>query len=78
MIPPRMPANGVPWLEWLADGRWKCHRCGDSGRQPTFADVATFARCLGQIKRTHALCGTFDDMEPEEIGHPLNPDRTQR
>jgi hypothetical protein len=78
MLPDWMPANGVPWVEWIGDTAWRCRRCGDSGTQPPFTDVATFARWLGWIKRKHAGCGTFDDIEPEAIGHPLNPDRQER
>jgi hypothetical protein len=77
MIPPRAQANGVPWLYWFADGHWECSRCGDSGRLPPLIDVPSFARRLGWIKRRHAGCGTFDDIEPDEVGHPLNPDRAE-
>ena len=75
MIPRRVHAHGLPWLEWFADGHWVCRRCGESGRQPEFTDVASFARWLGRMKRAHAGCGTFDNIDPGEIGHPLNPDR---
>lgn len=78
MIPRRVPANGVPWVEWLEDGRWVCRRCGEEGRQLAFTDVPSFARWLGSIKRTHAGCGTFDDIDVGEVGHPLNPDRVER
>ena len=75
VTPHRIPANGVPWLEWLADGSWRCARCGETGRLPEFIDVASYARQLGGIKRHHAGCGTWDDLDSGEVGHPLNPDR---
>jgi hypothetical protein len=78
MKPCRMHANGVRWLYWMGDGRWVCEGCGEAGRQPGFADVAAFARWLGDMKRTHAGCGSEIRMNAGQLGHPLNPDRAER
>jgi hypothetical protein len=56
MIPPRVHANGLPWLDWVAGDVWKCHGCGDSGRLPAADVVSVFARWLSEIKRDHARC----------------------
>jgi hypothetical protein len=69
MIVRQMPANGVPWLFWIGDTSWECQACGQAGHQPPFENVAAFARWLGDVKRAHAACGSYDEIR---IGDPLN------
>ena len=75
MIPPHVPANGVPWVFWKNNWTWKCSECGQTGRQPEFTNVTAFAKALGDIKRGHAACGPL--IEHHGVGHPLNPDRVE-
>lgn len=77
MTPPRSPANGVPWLVWLAGRAWECLGCGATGTQPDPAGAVSLARWAGDTKRAHAGCGPPVVLSEGEVGHPLNPDRAE-
>jgi secreted trypsin-like serine protease len=78
MIPRHLHANGVPWLVWFGVHAWECRGCGETGSQPLFTDVSSFAKWAGDMKRAHARCGRPIHLGVGEVGHPLNPDRKER
>ncbi len=78
MIPQLQHANGLPWFFWIGVQSWECRGCGATGDQPPFTDVVSFARWAGDMKRAHARCGQPLVLASGEVGHPLNPDRSER